>query len=324
MNPFAAQVAEQLHHRLVGHLGVGPIESRMRRARKPFVDDALELVGDHPGVRCHDQLEQAFHASCRQRLLVVFEHGLKRLGGAPLRMLRSERLDTVQGERELDVEWLLIPERPIVVEDGNPRRRRNEVGTLLDRLPPRRTPEYSVSPHHRSRTAADRPGLRWLQPRFPSTRQIEMQRRTSVGRNQTPCARQAPAALTLIRPVADCATGATVAPSRRGWPLRVNQVVGAFGGLGDRELYALDPAVERVAVRPVVGRDRSAGVLADIAAVVSREDVRQRRVDVALSHLLAVGVERDRATFAQASRRRRRTPSGPGARRQESGWSLRP
>ncbi len=94
------------------------------------VDDALELVGDHPGVRCHDQLEQPFHASCRQRLLVVFEHGLKRLGGAPLRMLRSERLDTVQGERELDVEWLLVPERPIVVEDGNPRRRRNEVGTL--------------------------------------------------------------------------------------------------------------------------------------------------------------------------------------------------
>ena len=94
----------------------------MRRARKPFCDDALELVGDHPGVRCHDQLEQPFHTSCRQRLLVVFEHGLKRLGGAPLRMFRGERLDTVQGERELDVEWLLIPERPIVVEDGNPRR----------------------------------------------------------------------------------------------------------------------------------------------------------------------------------------------------------
>ena len=83
--------------------------------------------------------------------------------------------------------------------------------------------------------------------------------------------------------------------------LRVNQMVGAFRGLGDRELYALDPAVERVAVRPVVGRDRSAGVLADIAAVVGREDVRQRRVDVAFSDLLAVGVERDLAALAQAA-----------------------
>ena len=82
---------------------------------------------------------------------------------------------------------------------------------------------------------------------------------------------------------------------------RVNQVIDVLGGLGDRELYALDPAVEPVAVRPVVGRDRSAGVLADIAAVVSREDVRQRRIDVAFSHLLAVGVERDCATFAQAT-----------------------
>ena len=51
--------------------------------------------------------------------------------------------------------------------------------------------------------------------------------------------------------------------------LRVNQMVGAFRRVGDRELYALDPAVERVAVRPVIGRNRSAGVLADIATIVA-------------------------------------------------------
>ena len=131
--------------------------------------------------------KQAFHAGCRKRLLVVFEHGLKRLRGAPLRMFRGERLDTVQGERELDVERLLAPERPVVVEDGNPRLPAARSRDSLDRLPPRRTPEYFVSPHHRSTTAADRSGLRWLQPRFPSTRANRGAAcRTSVGRASRP------------------------------------------------------------------------------------------------------------------------------------------
>ena len=63
--------------------------------------------------------------------MVAFEHSLKRLGGAPLRVRRDQRLDAVQGEGELDVERLLGPERPIVVEDGDPRRRRHVVGTVL-------------------------------------------------------------------------------------------------------------------------------------------------------------------------------------------------
>ena len=48
-------------------------------------------------------------------------------------------------------------------------------------------------------------------------------------------------------------------------------MVGAFRGLRDRELDALDLAIEGVASRAIVRGDRSAGVLADIAAVVSRE-----------------------------------------------------
>ena len=64
---------------------------------------------------------QSLHTRRPQRRLVVFEHRLKRLGGAPFRVLRCERLDTVQGEGELDVERLLGPERPIVVEDGDAR-----------------------------------------------------------------------------------------------------------------------------------------------------------------------------------------------------------
>ena len=75
--------------------------------------------------RCH-QLEQPLHPSCPQRLVVILEHSLKRLGGAPLRVRRDQRLDAVEGEGELDVGRLLGPERPIVVEDGDALLRRHE------------------------------------------------------------------------------------------------------------------------------------------------------------------------------------------------------
>ena len=103
----------------------------MPGAREPVGEDALELVGSHPGVRRHHQLGQSLHTRRPQRFLIVFEHRLKRLRGAPFRVLRCERLDTVQGEGELDVERLLGPERPIVVEDGDARWRRHVVWPLL-------------------------------------------------------------------------------------------------------------------------------------------------------------------------------------------------
>ncbi len=69
----------------------------------------------------------------------------------------------------------------------------------------------------------------------------------------------------------------------------------------DRELHALDLAVEVVAHRAVVRRNRRARILTDIRAVIGGEDRRQRRLDVPLAYLLAVGVKRHLATLAETA-----------------------
>ncbi len=50
---------------------------------------------------------------------ISFENGFERLLLLPLRMLRSQRLDPVKHETELEIEWLLSPKRAVVVEDGD-------------------------------------------------------------------------------------------------------------------------------------------------------------------------------------------------------------
>jgi hypothetical protein len=65
--------------------------------------------------RRHD-LEKALLAERRQCLEVVLEHRLERLGAAPLRVLRRERLHPVHRERDLEIDRLLGPQRAVVVE----------------------------------------------------------------------------------------------------------------------------------------------------------------------------------------------------------------
>ena len=97
----------------------------MLRGREPVVDDRLELVGRHAGVRRHDDLDERLLAagerapSCRPRAATA--NGSFVL---PLRMLRRERLDAVEREGELEVHRLLAPERAVVVERRRCARRR--------------------------------------------------------------------------------------------------------------------------------------------------------------------------------------------------------
>lgn len=98
---------------------------------QPIPSGAIELITGHPGVRRHYEVKQTLYTGCTKRLMVVFEHRLKRLGSAPLRVLRSQRFDAVKSEGELNIEGLLGPERPIVVEDGNPRCEWHVVGAVL-------------------------------------------------------------------------------------------------------------------------------------------------------------------------------------------------
>ena len=61
------------------------------------------------------------------------EHRLERLLGLPLRVLRRQRLDAVERERELEVDRLLGPQRAVVVEDGDALGDRHEVRAALRR-----------------------------------------------------------------------------------------------------------------------------------------------------------------------------------------------
>jgi len=96
---------------------------------QPTGHDLLELLGRHAGVGGHDELNQSVHACCGEGLLVILEHGLEGLLGRPLRMLRSERLNPIDGEEKLEVKWLLGPQGAVVVEGGDPLGLGDEIGT---------------------------------------------------------------------------------------------------------------------------------------------------------------------------------------------------
>ncbi|MNO96976.1 hypothetical protein D3C76_886680 [compost metagenome] len=51
--------------------------------------------------------------------MIVFQHGLERLGGFPLRVLRCGALDLFQGEQKLEVHRLLAPQGAVVIEHGD-------------------------------------------------------------------------------------------------------------------------------------------------------------------------------------------------------------
>ena len=77
-------------------------------------------------------------------------------------------------------------------------------------------------------------------------------------------------------------------------------MVRVLGGLGNGELDALHSAVERVATRAIVWGNRGAGILADVTAVVGREDHGLSHRDGVFADLLAVDKERHLAALAEA------------------------
>ncbi len=94
-----------------------------------------------------------------------------------------------------------------------------------------------------------------------------------------------------------------------------DQVIRVLGGLGDRDLHALDATRERVAARAVVRGDRRAGVLADVAAVVGGEDHRRRGRRPCPRRPSCRRRTASPCRPCRGRRRRRRTPCAPDARR---------
>ena len=70
-------------------------------------------------MRGRQRCTKRFFAAGKHPLEIAREEGLERLLLFPFRMLRRERFDAVESERELEIHRLLGPQRAVVVEHGD-------------------------------------------------------------------------------------------------------------------------------------------------------------------------------------------------------------
>ncbi len=111
----------------------GRIELRMSCRADPACDDCCEFIGRVAGVRGRHHFEQSPLAGCSNGRHVALEHAFEGLPFSPLGVLWRERLDPVEGESDLKVDWLFRPERAVVVERGDPLGDGHEVRSAFPR-----------------------------------------------------------------------------------------------------------------------------------------------------------------------------------------------
>jgi tetratricopeptide (TPR) repeat protein len=86
---------------------------------QPSQHDGLELLWVHPGMGGHDDLGHVMLGQLAQGCTVIFENGLERLFGLPIRMLGPERPDPIQSKCKLRVDRVGHPQRSVIVEGGD-------------------------------------------------------------------------------------------------------------------------------------------------------------------------------------------------------------
>ena len=163
LKPFAAQVVEQLEHRLVDHLGVAPAGLRMSSGSDPVGDDRCRT----PPSSCRRGSPSIISTRpCSPSASAPFMSPLsteaKGSWCRPFRMLRRQRPDAVEDEERLEVHRLLGPEVAVVVERGNALGERDEVrrarlrdlGDELEDGPLRRTVVPDLPGAHQRGAAA--------------------------------------------------------------------------------------------------------------------------------------------------------------------------
>src|SRR5688572_12918261 len=91
----------------------------MLRRRDPVSNSLAEFFGRHAGVSRSHQLQSAFFARGANRFKISLEQRSEGFLILPFRVCRSERFDPFDHEEELEIDWLLSPERSVVVKDGN-------------------------------------------------------------------------------------------------------------------------------------------------------------------------------------------------------------
>ncbi len=82
-------------------------------------------------MRRRNDLHEGGFAPGECALHVALQQRGERLRGLPLRMLGSQHLDAVEREHELGIQWLLGPQRAVIVEGGDPLGFRHKIGRAL-------------------------------------------------------------------------------------------------------------------------------------------------------------------------------------------------
>src|SRR5580704_15902068 len=99
----------------------------MFRSIDPIHDHLTELIGNHTGVCGDHQLWDPFwHFGDGSH--VAPEQRSKRFFVPPFRMLWQECFQSISNKEHLEVDWLLSPERAIIVERRDPLFWLNEIG----------------------------------------------------------------------------------------------------------------------------------------------------------------------------------------------------
>src|SRR5205809_5385502 len=99
----------------------------MLRCGNPVLHDLLEFLRAHTRVRRGDDLEYRFFPAGKRAFHITFEQRGKWFLRFPFRMLRRKRLHAIEREHELEIYWLLTPERPVVIERGDAFLRRDKI-----------------------------------------------------------------------------------------------------------------------------------------------------------------------------------------------------
>ena len=116
-----------------------------------------ELVDGHAGQRGHEKLLEVRLRQLGDGLAIAGEHRLERLlifASSGLALTSAGTLS--RHVDDLAVHRMLDPERAVLVEGGDPLRRRHEIGARLARWSLRRTRRSPAWRRRRSTTAADR------------------------------------------------------------------------------------------------------------------------------------------------------------------------
>ena len=83
----------------------------------------------------HDDFQQRPFATRQRTFKVALQQRGEGLLVFPFRVSRGERFHPVEGEKELEVHGLLGPERAVIVENGNPLGRGDEIRTAVSGHP---------------------------------------------------------------------------------------------------------------------------------------------------------------------------------------------